>query len=74
MRRAGLTGSCSRGAADERGQEARQQAQAEGLTLLVAENKAGYFGVYHKPGRSKPFEAQVTRGGKTVHLGCFATA
>jgi len=29
-------------------EEARQQAQAEGLTLLVAKNKAGYFGVYPK--------------------------
>ena len=26
-------------------EEARQQAQAEKLTLLVAENKTGYFGV-----------------------------
>ena len=26
-------------------EEARQQAQAEGLTLLVTDNKAGYFGV-----------------------------
>ena len=26
-------------------EEARQQAQAEGLTLLVADNKTGYFGV-----------------------------
>ena len=32
-------------------QEARQQAQAEKLTLLVADNKAGYFGVrLDKPG------------------------
>ena len=28
-----------------RSEEARQQAQAERLTLLVADNKAGYFGV-----------------------------
>ena len=34
-------------------EEARQQAQAEGLVLLVAENKAGYFGVNHKPARPK---------------------
>ena len=27
-------------------EEARQQAQAEKLTLLVAENRTGYFGVY----------------------------
>ena len=31
------------------------QARAEGLTLLVADNKAGYFGVYlNKPGKRKP--------------------
>merc|ERR1740124_164959 len=50
------------------------QAEAERLTLLVADNKAGYFGVHHKPGRPKPYLAQVTRGGKDVHLGSFATA
>ena len=50
------------------------EAQAEGLALLMAENKTGYFGVHHKPGRSKPYQAQVTRGGKKVSLGCFATA
>ena len=46
-------------------EEARQQAQAEGLTLRVADNKAGYYGVHlnkprrskhlNKPGRSKPY-------------------
>ena len=50
------------------------QAQAEGLTLLVAENKTGYFGVYHKPSRPKPYLAQVSRSGKQVQLGSFATA
>ena len=30
------------------------QAEAEGLTLLKADNKAGYFGVYHNPGKPKP--------------------
>ena len=50
------------------------QAQTEGLTLLVADNKAGYYGVYHKPGKSKPYQAQVWRGGKPVSLGYFATA
>ena len=40
-------------------EEARRQAQAEGLTLRVAESKTGYF---------------VWRGGKIVSLGCFATA
>eukprot|EP00964_Phaeocystis_antarctica_P012568 scaffold6934_cov66-Phaeocystis_antarctica.AAC.5 len=55
-------------------EEARQQAQAEGLTLLVADNKAGYFGVHLNPGRSKPYQAKVRRGGKQVSLGNFATA
>ena len=60
-----------------RGEEARQQAQAEaeGLTLLVADNKAGYFGVVLTyTGRPKPFQARVSRGGEKVHLGSFATA
>ena len=55
--------------------EALQQAQAEKLTLLVAESKTGYYGVYlAKPGRPKPYEARVQRGGKTVTVGYFATA
>ena len=53
----------------------RSQAEAEGLTLLVADNKTGYFGVcLTNPGYPKPFKAQVSRGGKVVSLGCFATA
>ena len=55
-------------------EEARQRAQAERLTLRVAENSAGYFGVNHQPGRAKPYQAQVRRGGKDVYLGRFATA
>ena len=56
-------------------EEARQQAQAEGLTLRVAGNKAGYRGVgYQQTGHSKPYQAQVQRGGKTVFLGLFVTA
>ena len=54
--------------------QARQQAQAEELTLRVAENGTSCFGVYHKSNRPKPYQAQVRRGGKTVNLGCFATA
>ena len=55
--------------------EARQQAQAEGLTLRVADNNAGYFGVtHHQPGRPKPYQVQVRHGGKMVTLGSFATA
>ena len=53
----------------------RSQAEAEGLTLLVADNKTGYFGVHHNnPGYPKPYQAQVKRSGKMVYLGCFATA
>ena len=56
-------------------QEARQQAQAEKLKLRVAENKTGYFGVsLDKPGKPKPYQARVRRGGKMVYLGTFATA
>ena len=50
----------------------RQQAQAKGLTLAVAENKTGYFGVYFP--KPEPYKAQVKRGGKNVHLGYFTTA
>ena len=51
------------------------QAEAEGLTLLVADNKTGYFGVHlSKPDQPKPYQAQVWRGGKKVSLGSFATA
>ena len=55
-------------------EEVQQQARAEGLTLLKADNKAGYFAVYHHSGNPKPYKAQVRRGGKLVHLGSFATA
>ena len=48
--------------------------QAEKLTLLVADNKTGYFGVYRLAGRPKPYKAQVRRGGEQVYLGTFATA
>ena len=52
-------------------EETRQQAQAEGLTLRVADNASGYYGVNHRPGRSKPFDAQMRHCGT---LGSFATA
>jgi len=54
--------------------EARQQAEAEGLTLLEADNKTGYYGVYHQPSKPKPYLARVRRGGQLVRLGSFATA
>ena len=50
------------------------QAEVQGLTLLQAENTTGYFGVYHQPGKSKPYLTQVRRGGKSVSLGSFVTA
>ena len=50
------------------------QGEAEGLTLLEANNKTGYFGVYHQPSKPKPYQAQVSRGGNLVSLGTFATA
>ena len=56
---------------------ATEAPQAGELTLLVAENKAGYFGVRldsSRPGLTKPYQARVRRGGKQVHLGNFATA
>ena len=58
-------------------EEARQQAQAKGLKLLVAENKTGYFSVYllSQAGQAKPYQARVWRGaGQQVSLGTFATA
>ena len=56
-------------------EEAVQQAQAEGLVLPVGKSGTGYFGVtVNKPGRPKPYQVQVRRGGKRVWLGCFATA
>ena len=61
-------------AAPLRGEEWSAQAQAEGLTLLVADTMTGYFGVAFTPGKSKPYRAGVQRGGKNVILGYFATA
>jgi hypothetical protein len=55
-------------------EEARQQAQAERLTLRVADNKLGYFGVTLCPGLPKPYQAQVRRGGRQQYLGRFVTA
>ena len=52
-----------------------ERRQAGKLTLLVAENKAGYYGVgLTNPGKPKPYQARIQRGGKQVHLGSFATA
>jgi hypothetical protein len=48
------------------------QAQVEKLTLLVAKNTTGYFGVYVKHDRPKPYKAQVKRSGKDVYLGSLS--
>ena len=45
-----------------REEQALQQAEAEGLTLMESTNKAGYFGVSHQPGRAKPYQAKVWSG------------
>ena len=56
-------------------EEARQQAQAEGLTLLVGRSGRGLLGVsLSKPGQPKPYLARVWRGGKYANKGNFATA
>ena len=57
-------------------EEAVQQAEAEGLTLLRSErSNSGYSGVHlGNSGKSSPYQARVWRGGKDVHLGYFTTA
>ena len=57
-------------------EEAVRQAEAEGLTLLKADNSTGYknVGLGGGKSKSKPYQAQVTRGGKYVFLGRFTTA
>ena len=57
----------------ELAEEARRQAEAEGLTLLPSSNKAGYRHVYYVGG-SRAFGASVRRARKKVHLGSFSTA
>ena len=53
----------------------RGSAKAEGLTLLVADHKTGYFGVrLNKRCKTEPYQARVRRGGQQVNLGSFATA
>ena len=58
-------------------EEALQQAEAEGLTLLRSNSSStGYKGVRFDIShtRSRPYEARVRRGGKLVTFGYFATA
>ena len=58
------------------GEEAMQQALAEGLPLQKADNrKSGYANVRTKKlGTPKPYQALVSRGGEQVCLGSFDTA
>ena len=57
-------------------EEAVRQAEAEELTLLKADNTAGYKGVSFdsKPNLAKPYHAKLKRDGKDVSIGYFATA
>ena len=53
---------------------ALRQAEAEGLTLLRAESSnSGYRGVVFNSGKPKPYHAKLSRGGKQLNLGYFAT-
>jgi len=57
-------------------EEAVEQAEAEGLTLLRSESRnSGFTGVHFDSSgnRSKPYQAKVRRGGSQVNLGHFAT-
>jgi len=54
--------------------EAEQQAAAEGLVLQKADSQTGFLGVsINHSSNVKRFEARVRRGGKSVHIGHFAT-
>ena len=44
------------------------------LPLLVAKNRSGYYGVSHQTSRTKPYRAQLKRGGEDVRFCSFATA
>ena len=56
-------------------EEALRQAEDEGLTLQPRDGKAAFKGVsFHTGSKSRPYVARVKRGGKSVHLGYFATA
>ena len=55
-------------------EDAERQAAAEGLTLQRSEGQTGYRGVKPYPRcKNKPFMAKLTRQGKLLHLGYFAT-
>ena len=55
--------------------EAVALAEAEGLTLARSDNRSGFRNVLDTGlDRARPYHAGVSRDGKHVHLGCFATA
>jgi len=57
-------------------EEALRQAEVERLPLLPSESSStGYKGVgFNSSCKTKPYQAQVWRGGKHVSLGSFVTA
>ena len=76
---AALKAAAERPPPDEEELEARREAaisaaRSEKLTLLVAAATGRYCGVSTHPGRSKPYQSQVWRGGRHKTLGYFATA
>ena len=54
----------------EAAEAAVRQAEAEGLTLQPSNNTTGYRGVARHGGT---YQVRISRAGKEVHIGCFAT-
>ena len=54
--------------------EALAAAAAEGLTLVPAENATGFKGVEPTPIAPASLSRRSLRGGRSMNLGCFATA
>ena len=57
-------------------EEALHQTETEGLTLLRSESSnTGYKGVsFNSKNKTRPYQSEVKRGGKSVGLGFFETA
>ena len=58
---------------EEAREQAQQEARAEGIMLVKADNASGFANVYERTNRPEPFQAEVKRAGKTVFLGYFKT-
>ena len=58
---------------EEAREQALQEARAEGIMLVKADNASGFANVYERTNRPEPFQAEVKRAGKTVFLGYFKT-